>query len=51
MEGTGYPKIVNISPTGIEADDERKSDTKVWNTNGGITDLANYALNSDVAKK
>ena len=51
MDGTGYHKIVNISSTGIEADDERRSDTKVWNTNGGITDLANYALNSDVAKK
>ena len=44
-------KTVNISSTGIQSEDERKSDTKVWNTNGGITDLASYALNSDVTEK
>lgn len=44
-------KTVNISSTGIQSEDERKSDTKVWNTNGGITDLTSYALNSDVAEK
>ena len=49
-DGSGA-KTVNISSTGIESDDERKSDTKVWNTNGGITDLTSYALNSDVTEK
>lgn len=44
-------KTVNISSTGIQSEDERKSDTKVWNTNGGITDLTSYALNSDVTEK
>lgn len=42
---------VAVLPTGIKADVERGSDTKVWNTNGGITDLASYALNSDVTEK
>lgn len=42
---------VNIMSTGILADDERKSDTKVWNTNGGITDLLPYATNKDVGKQ
>lgn len=44
-------KTVNILSTGIQSEDERKSDTNVWNTNGGITDLTSYALNSDVAEK
>ena len=44
-------KTVSVSSTGIESDPNRKSDTKVWNTNGGITDLASYALNSDVTEK
>ena len=44
-------KTVSISSNGIKSDEERKSDTKVWNTNGGITDLASYALNSDVTEK
>lgn len=44
-------KKVEVSPTGIKADVGRMSDTKVWNTNGGITDLASYALNSDVIEK
>ena len=42
---------VAVLPTGIKADVERESDTKVWNTNGGITDLTSYALNSDVTEK
>lgn len=42
---------VAVLPTGIKADVERGSDTKVWNTNGGITDLTSYALNSDVTEK
>ena len=42
---------VNIMSTGILADDKRKSDTKVWNTNGGITDLLPYATNEDVGKQ
>ena len=42
---------VSVLSTGIKADVERGSDTKVWNTNGGITDLASYALNSDVTEK
>ena len=42
---------VAVLPTGIKADVERRSDTKVWNTNGGITDLTSYALNSDVTEK
>lgn len=42
---------VAVLPTGIKADVERLSDTKVWNTNGGITDLTSYALNSDVTEK
>lgn len=41
-------KTVNISSTGIQSEDERKSDTKVWNTNGGITDLASYAKKTDI---
>lgn len=39
---------VAVLPTGIKADVERESDTKVWNTNGGITDLANYAKKTDI---
>lgn len=39
---------VTILPTGIETNNERKSDTKVWNTNGGITDLINYAKKTDI---
>ena len=39
---------VEISSTGIKADVARESDTKVWNTKGGITDLANYAKKTDV---
>lgn len=42
---------VAVLPTGIKADVERGSDTKVWNTNGEITDLTSYALNSDVTEK
>ena len=42
---------VAVLPTGIKANVERGSDTKVWNTNGGITDLTSYALNSDVTEK
>lgn len=42
---------VAVLSTGIKADVERGSDTKVWNTNGGITDLTSYALNSDVTEK
>lgn len=34
---------VEISPTGIKADVGRESDTKVWNTNGGITELPTAA--------
>lgn len=44
-------KTVDISSIGIKSNDGRKSDTKVWNTNGGITDLTSYALNSDVTEK
>lgn len=39
---------VEVSSTGIKADVERESDTKVWNTNGGITDLTNYAKKTDI---
>lgn len=39
---------VVVLPTGIKADVERGSDTKVWNTNGGITDLASYAKKTDI---
>ena len=39
---------VEISSTGIKADVARESDTKVWNTKGGITDLANYAKKTDI---
>ncbi len=39
---------VAVLPTGIKADVERGSDTKVWNTNGGITDLASYAKKTDI---
>lgn len=49
-DGTGA-KTVDVSPNGIESDPNRKSDTNVWNTNGGITDLTSYALNSDVTEK
>lgn len=49
-DGTGA-KTVDVSSNGIESDPNRKSDTNVWNTNGGITDLTSYALNSDVAEK
>lgn len=46
----GHRDITIIS-TGIISDDDNRSDTKVWNTNGGITDLTSYALNSDVTEK
>ena len=49
-DGTGA-KTVDVSSNGIESDPDRKSDTSVWNTNGGITDLTSYALNSDVTEK
>lgn len=39
---------VEISSTGIKADGARQSDTKVWNTKGEITDLANYAKKTDI---
>ena len=38
---------LNITATGISSTN-RNSDTKVWNTNGGITDLANYAKKTDI---
>ena len=49
-DGTGA-KTVDVSSNGIESDPNRKSDTNIWNTNGGITDLTSYALNSDVTEK
>ncbi len=38
----GNDSQVNITSAGIESATNAKSDTKVWNTNGGITDLTSY---------
>lgn len=46
----GHRDITIIS-TGIISDDDNRSGTSVWNTEGGITDLTSYALNSDVTEK
>lgn len=42
---------ITILSTGIVSDDDNRSGTSVWNTEGGITDLTSYALNSDVTEK